>query len=171
MHSNEISCREIFIKPGGKLEDLAQIAFSKLKSIKEKKIVYIMAGIPDICTRVKSLGYEESYFDYLNTTKLEDIKNMFMNIRNRLESIQCKVVFVPITAMNIRNWNIHRFDIGKTSKLLYFPDIMQAHLNELIKQINKFITMTNELENLVTPFLHTYVYKSSGLKLDIFIQN
>lgn len=125
-----------------------------------------MAGIPDICTRVKSLGYEESYFDYLNTTKLEDIKNIFMNIRDRLESIQCKVVFVPITTMNIRNWNIHRFDIGKTSKLLYFPeyDIMQAHLNELIKQINRFITMPNELENLVTPFLHTYVYKSSVLK-------
>ncbi|CAC5368453.1 unnamed protein product [Mytilus coruscus] len=125
-----------------------------------------MAGIPGICTRVKSHGYEESYFNYLNTTKLEDIKNIFRNVRDRLESIQCKVVFVPITTMNIRNWNAHRFDIGKTSKLLYFPEyeIMQAHLNHLIKQINKFITMTNELKNLVTPFLHTYVHKSSGLK-------
>ncbi|CAC5403721.1 unnamed protein product [Mytilus coruscus] len=80
-------------------------------------------GIPDICNRVKSHGYEKSYFDYLNATKLEDIKNIFMNIRDRLESIQCKVVFIPITTMNIRNWNAHRFDIGKTSNYYIFQNM------------------------------------------------
>lgn len=59
-----MSCRKIEVHPGGKLSFLGTLAYNQLKNIKEPKIVYIMAGIPDICDRQKDkfLHYEENNF-------------------------------------------------------------------------------------------------------------
>ena len=72
-----LRCEEIFVKPGGKLFDLSKLALERLKHISSHKIVYIMAGIPDICSRNKNklINYEENWFD-MSKDKFSEIKTI-----------------------------------------------------------------------------------------------
>ena len=45
-----MACREVHVKPGGKLNDLCQVAISRIGKDMCNKIIYFIAGIPDICT-------------------------------------------------------------------------------------------------------------------------
>ncbi|XP_063417676.1 uncharacterized protein LOC134721030 isoform X3 [Mytilus trossulus] len=159
-----IRCKEIFVKPGAKLEELANFAYQRLHAVQQPKIVYIMAGIPDICTKTKAPAYEESFYNLEDNDKLLTMKNIFSQTRTKLESINCKVVFVTITTMSFHDWNLHRLKCHKTSKLLYLTQYvdMQNQLNSVLHQLNKFITASNEDNDVVTPFLHTYVHKIMG---------
>ncbi|CAC5373752.1 unnamed protein product [Mytilus coruscus] len=159
-----IRCKEIFVKPGAKLEELANIAYQRLHTVQEPKIVYIMAGIPDICIKSKAPAYEESFYNLDDSNKLLSVQNILIQTRTKLESIKCKVVFVTITTMGFQDWNIHRLRCHKTSKLIYLNQYvdMQNKLNSVLHQLNKFITASNEDNNVVTPFLHTYVHKIMG---------
>lgn len=66
-----------------------------------------MAGIPDICTRIKnpSIPYEESHFD-MQTDKIENIKEIVETILVDFKSTKCKIVFIQITT-----WNTHRLRV------------------------------------------------------------
>ncbi|CAC5417671.1 unnamed protein product [Mytilus coruscus] len=147
-----------------KLEELANIAYQRLHTVQEPKIVYIMAGIPDICIKSKAPAYEESFYNLDDSNKLLSVQNILIQTRTKLESINCKVVFVTITTMSFHDWNIHRLRCHKISKLIYLNQYvdMQNKLNSVLHQLNKFITASNEDNNVVTPFLHTYVHKIMG---------
>jgi hypothetical protein len=45
-----MACHEVHVKPGGKLNDLCQVAISRIGKDMCNKIIYFIAGIPDICT-------------------------------------------------------------------------------------------------------------------------
>ena len=127
-----------------------------------------MAGIPDICSRKidKSIPYEENWFD-TSLNKTQDIQLILDNIMQVLSSIQCKVIFIPITTMNIEKWNTHRLYVKKTKMLLMKSEypIMQSALNVTIHDINKHMTELNNSQNLATPFIQSYVHKSTGNKI------
>lgn len=120
-----------------------------------------MAGIPDICTRNKYDGYEESYFDLKKKNKTEEIKQTLKDIKYRLSKINCTVIYVTITTMSFQKWNAHRFNQGKTHMLLHTNEYesMQEKLNTTIHEINKYITQLNKGSHMFTPFLHTYVHR------------
>lgn len=164
----KIPCKEIFVKPGAKLNELCKIAYRMLKSSQQIKIVYIMAGIPDICTKIKDpvQNYEECYFDQ-STSKVDEIKSILDYISITLSSINCKVVFIPVTTMNIEKWNFHRLKVGKTKFLKHKSNYfgMQNELNEFIHQINNYMTEINAHNNLATPFVQSLVHKSTGAKI------
>ena len=42
---------------------------------------------------------------------------------------------------------------------------MQDRLHSVLREINQFITELNGKNNMVTPFLHTYVHKKKGGKI------
>jgi len=148
--------------PGGKLLTLAQEAYKCLNKIEGTKIVYLMGGIPDICFRAqnKLVPYEENWF----TTQKDQFDNLckkFQTIISLLQSINCKVVIIPITTMNIANWNTHRLAIKKTKYLLLTKkyETMQEELNEFIHKINNYITEQNTKNKVVTPFIQSFVQR------------
>ena len=42
---------------------------------------------------------------------------------------------------------------------------MQDRLHSVLREINQFITELNCKNNMVTPFLHTYIHKKKGGKI------
>ena len=102
--------------------------------------------------------------------KFNKVQNTFINIRNKLESIGCKVVFVTITTMSFHDWNIHRLKCHKTAQLIFLKryEEMQWELYTVIYKLNQFITESNEDKNLVTPLMHRYVHKTIGKKCYIY---
>ncbi|VDI00954.1 Hypothetical predicted protein [Mytilus galloprovincialis] len=59
----KVRCKTLRVVPGGKLETLCKYAYDDLKDIDGLKIVYFIAGIPDICSleRNRRSNYEESF--------------------------------------------------------------------------------------------------------------
>jgi hypothetical protein len=43
-----MACHEVHVKPGGKLNDLCQVAISRIGKDMCNTIIYFIAGIPDI---------------------------------------------------------------------------------------------------------------------------
>lgn len=111
------------------------LAYEKLKLTQGNKIVYFIAGIPDICTLAKDVysKYEESYLKLHNSVgkEIDHVDNFMQKIYTveaRMKGIGCKVVFATITTMSFVVWNNTRLSQRKTSCLMYNNeyDIMQA---------------------------------------------
>jgi hypothetical protein len=46
-----MACQEVHANPGGKLNDLLQVAISRIEKDMCYKLIYFIAGIPDICIK------------------------------------------------------------------------------------------------------------------------
>jgi hypothetical protein len=59
---SQVKCKQVNILPGGTYSKLCDLAEKQLRNNTDPKIVYFIAGIPDICTltRDKKQNYEES---------------------------------------------------------------------------------------------------------------
>ena len=109
----KVRCKTLRVVPGGKLETLCKYAYEDLKDIDGLKIVYFIAGIPDICSleRNRRSNYEESFLKRTDNSCFEHalrLKNTIVNTETKLKSINCKVVFATITTMSFCLWNLHR---------------------------------------------------------------
>lgn len=126
-----------------------------------------MAGIPDICVKDKDYKktYEEVYFDK-KSDKVIEIKHALEFITERLSKINCYIIYVPITTMNIEKWNYHRLYKNKTKFLRHTENYMkmQDNLNWAVHQINIYIISHNKTSELATPLIQAYVHKSTGSK-------
>ena len=60
-----VNCRFLRVIPGGKLRQLCEMAADDLVSVQGLRIVYFLAGIPDICSlkRDRKTKYEENFLD------------------------------------------------------------------------------------------------------------
>lgn len=162
----KLFCQHLYVKPGANLRQLCDKAYDDLKDIDGNKIVYFIAGIPDICSVRRANRYQESCLE-IRDSKGEKINHMQIfktNIRmieEKLSSIDCKIVMATITTMSFVVWNNIRLQQGKTSYLLLDThyDNMQEMLNEILNKINSYITEYNTGNGFVTPFLHTPVHK------------
>lgn len=171
----KINCQYVHSKPGGKLIKLCEIAKNTLKNVDEDKIVYFIAGIPDICALDKNReqNYQESYLKLKDENgKIIDHVAKFKQLIDKvilyMSSVQnCKVVFATITTISFEVWNTTRLSQGKTNSLMYVDQYaeMQNVLNSSLMEINNFITEINRRQNVVTPFLHTPVQKSKYGKI------
>ena len=127
-----------------------------------------MAGIPDICNRSKNVNipYEESWFD-MEENKVSIMKKLSHKVFNELQGIGCKVVFVPMTTMNIRIWNTHRIKVRKTKILKNASkyEKMQVALNKTIHEMNNYIIEVNTKNHMVPPFIESFVHTSSASKV------
>ena len=164
----KVDCESIVVVPGGKLRTLCNMAFDKLKHVEGQKLVYFVAGIPDICSleRDRMDNYEESYLKH-DIDHVQNMKSIFHHVQSKLEKIGCEVVFATITTMSFEIWNGHRMSIRKTRVLKHQSDyaIMQERLNKILHELNSYITSINSRNQMVTPFLHAPVHKCRGGKL------
>lgn len=163
----KINCEYIEVIPGGKLNVLCDIAYKKLKNVEGRKLVYFVAGIPDICTldKIRKHKYEESYLKQIELKDhIQRIKSVLKRVEFKMKCIDCTVVYATITTMSFESWNFHRLEKGKTVFLKYQAEYpaMQKKLNDILHEINNFITCMNTKNGVVTPFLHSPVQKCSG---------
>ena len=165
-----MACHEVHVKPGGKLNDLCQVAISRIGKDMSDKIIYFIAGIPDICTMIRKkyryYRYEESFLE-LEIDHVSNLKACILNIEQQIKELGGKIVFATIATSSFREWNFHRYSIYKTDVLKFYEDYdeMQDRLHSVLREINQFITELNSKNNMVTPFLHTYVHKKKGGKI------
>lgn len=165
---DKIKCRCIQVIPGGKLKYLCDLAFDQLRYVQGEKLVYFIAGIPDICTkeRDKKHNYDESYLQLRdnNGNEVDHISSFtkqILHVESVMKRIHCKVVFATITTMSFEVWNNLRYAQRKTSYLKYSEryEYMQNKLNSSLNVINNFITEVNTRNGVLTPFLHSPVQK------------
>lgn len=83
---NQVKCKQVNILPGGTYHKLCDLAEKQLRNNIDPKIVYYIAGIPDICTltRDKKEKYEESY---LNLEKDVHVQNAISDVEKRMGNI------------------------------------------------------------------------------------
>ena len=164
---SQVKCKQVNILPGGTYSKLCDLAEKQLRNNTDPKIVYFIAGIPDICTltRDKKQKYEESYLN-LEKDHVLHIQNTISDVEKRMRNIGCKVVFGTITTISFKNWNSHRKFVGKTVHLKHETEyhIMQEQLNSILYTVNSYIINKNLENGVVSPFLHSYVHKRSGKK-------
>lgn len=93
------------------------------------------------------------------------MKTCILDTERQIKQIGGKVVFATIATSS--KWNFHRYSIYKTDVLKFYEDYdeMQDRLHSVLREINQFITELNSKNNMVTPFLHTYVHKKKGGKI------
>lgn len=117
---NSILQRVIF-RPGARISSLGQIAtksFIQSNSPSDTH-VYIMAGIPDITTKLKSQNYEEViYLENPEITKSR-VLNIYRETKNQLEKLKIKPIFCTISTMHLEKWNLTRQKQNKTTHLKY----------------------------------------------------
>lgn len=168
----QINCRKFTVVPGGKFQKLGDIAFKDLNVVDGVKLVYFIAGIPDICTLVRKSEpkYEESFVKKTVNGPIDHVdrvREIIRDTKTKLTSIGCKVVFATIATSSIREWNYHRRSINKTTYLKYTEKYgkMQEELNFIVNEINNFITELNCMDSVVTPFFHSPVHKCKNGKV------
>ena len=119
---SDIACMDVCVKSGGKLRDLCQLAISRLNGDLSGKIIYFVAGIPDICTLTRKKDrfsiYEESWLN-LEIDHLSKFKNCILDTERKIKEFGGKVVFATITTSSFRDWNHHRYRLNKTDYLLF----------------------------------------------------
>ena len=83
---SQVKCKQVNILPGGTYSKLCDLAEKQLRNNTDPKIVYFIAGIPDICTltRDKKEKYEESY---LNLEKDVHVQNAISDVEKRMGNI------------------------------------------------------------------------------------
>ncbi|CAC5372606.1 unnamed protein product [Mytilus coruscus] len=80
---SQVDCKQVNIITGGTYDRLCSLAEKRLHNIVHPKIVYFVAGIPDICSlvRIKNEKYEESYL-YLEKDHVALIQEAMSDVGN-----------------------------------------------------------------------------------------
>jgi hypothetical protein len=110
--------------------------------------------------------YEESFLE-LEIDHVSNMKACILDTERQIKELGGKVVFTTIATSSFREWNFHRYSVNQTDVLKFYEDYdeMQDRLHSVLREINQFITELNCKNNMVTPFLHTYVHKKKGGKI------
>jgi hypothetical protein len=133
-----MACHEVHVKPGGKLNNLCQVAISRIGKDMCNQFIYFIAGIPDICsmrrTKYRYHRYEESFLE-LEIDHVSNMKACILDTERQIKELGEKVVFATIATSSFREWNFHRFSINKTDVLYEDYDEMQDQLHSVLREI------------------------------------
>ena len=140
-----------------KNEFIVDKAFNDLKHYDGKKLLYLMAGIPDVTNELEEKNAankiidQEVVFNY-EPNMLFHFKQLMDGTKQLLSNIDCIPIFATIPTMNLPNWNTIRYAQGKTNYLKYENDygLMQDNLNYLLLDVNKSIITFNNLNGKKT---------------------
>lgn len=121
--------------------------------------VYFIAGIPDITTMIRDVGYEEVIFIEDPITAHSHFITKATRTINRIIQAQAIPCLATIAPMSIDTWNHTRLHQHKTNYLIHFNQYedMQALLNQTLIHINTDIIKLNTVNNMLTPKLATQI--------------
>ena len=125
--------------------------------------LYFLAGLCDLTTKLKApilpvpsrfrqgAPYEEVIFT--SDGKVQGLKKTIDHAVKRLLPLGCKPVFSTVAPCSILDWNLLRFEQGKTSYLQHreYYDVMQEELNAAVVDINRYIFHVNRTWDMATP--------------------
>lgn len=141
-----------------KYEFIVDKAFNDLKHYDRKKLLYLMAGIPDVTNKLEEKNAANKIIDQEDVFNYEP--NMFFHFKQLMDgtkqllsNIDCIPIFATIPTMNLPNWNTIRNAQGKTNYLKYENEygLMQDNLNYLLLDVNKSIITFNNLNGKKKP--------------------
>ena len=168
--NNFITPKRIITISGASLDTLTSEALRIINThpTPQKIHTYFIAGIPDITSRIRDVGYEEVIFiDNVETAH----HNFMTQVKNTKEtiaftnSIPC---FATIAPMSFYTWNTTRMNQHKTQYLIhhnYYED-KQSLLTQVIIKINASIIETNDESNMHTPKLGTPILHKQNSSRD-----
>jgi hypothetical protein len=155
---SQVKYKQVNILSGGTYSKLCDLTEKQLRNNTDPKIVYFIAGIPDICTltRDKKQRYEESYLN-LEKDHVLHIQNTISDVEKRMRNIGCKVVFGTITTISFKNWNSHRKYVGKAVHLRHETEchIVQEQLGSILCTVDSYVISGSLEDWVVSPFLHS----------------
>ena len=126
-----------------------------------KSHYYIVGGICDITTCMKSYKYQEVVFDS-NEGKTNEVIEKFTYTAKKIINLGVTPVFCTVFPTHLETWNNLRLKQNKTNILNYHEEYntMQTDLEKAVKIINKHIIDLNHELNLATPLIHTSMEKN-----------
>ena len=174
---NERPDTTVSVRGGGKYTSLTKEAVEHLERLQYHpgpKLVYLVAGLPDITQKLKhSFWMNGRYHDYEEVifcesdTAESNSNRVINNIRSSAASIVSAggiPVFSTVLSCDISAWNKTRLGQHKTSHLIYYNRYqpMQEKLLDSTKLINSFILHENSLNQAATPKLAQPIFYKRG---------
>ena len=159
------------IKPGGKLSTLRKEAAKIIPSENHCSAiphVYILAGVPDITTKV---SHQQGHRTYTESILIGDTEDKIKHIKDEIDTCEAEIrrrgakpIFCTISLMNITHYNNFLLNTGRTYELRHEAryNTMQTQIEHIIAKVNTHIRLTNRTNSVSTPFLHSTVLKRHG---------
>ena len=87
---SQVKCKQVNNLPGGTYSQRCDLAEKQLRNNTDPKIVYFIAGIPDIgtLTREKKEKYEEYYLN-IEKDHVLPVQNTISDVEKRMRNIGC----------------------------------------------------------------------------------
>ena len=159
------------IKPGKTMREVTNFALEVIPPpYRQRKPVhvYIMAGIPDITTKLEDeeSQYKECVFRSHPDEALHHFTQEMRHCTTELKKAGAIPIFCTVTHANLQHYNNSLIKDNKTSHLKYQHEYatMQQPLNKTIDMINNEIALHNRkiTPSVATPYLHSAIRKHSG---------
>ena len=158
--------QKVLYRPGARVSSLGHLAANTNVSLNSpsESHVYILAGIPDITTKLKGEKYEEVVFLDQPETATSKILDTIISTKSLLEKAKIKPIFCTISSMHIEKWNQTRLRQNKTTKLCYTSQYtqMQNNLNITLDAVNYKIIELNKNSGMHTPMTHKVIKHPKG---------
>ena len=155
---------DIWGKPGGGYSCCTQLVLDNIiyhhpPLNNDKCHFYILAGICDLTHKISGKGYQEVIFNDANGSLGQTIKSKINHLEQCVLREGAIPVFCTIIPMHLATWNHHRLSHSKTKMLNHLDkyEAMQANMEEVLHDLNRFIVETNNSNGMATPTIHTAI--------------
>ena len=157
------------VLPGGTYKKLADKATEVLPDStvdhESKNHVYVLAGVPDITTLVRSSPkHMECIYTDTPEHTLKHLKEQIDECADAITKKNAIPIFCTITPMNITLYNNYLLEDNKTKYLLHAEkyDHMQAQILPIFTEINRYIKTYNTDRGFTTPMCQFEIVKRHG---------
>ena len=144
----------------------AVVEFLENRTFQIPPHIYILAGINDLTRLIKDhrRHYTECIFDMDPQTASNNLIHEFNHCIYTIQQAGGIPILCTITSANIEKYNKHMLHNFWTRHLEHTHEYptMQNNLNQAIDTINAFISNTNRISGLSTPYTHTAIKKRTG---------
>ena len=130
-------------------------------------IMYFGGGMPDITVRTKSRFYEEVTHQGDPQTLVDNLMAQIEEGATWIKAAGATPVFCTVCPMDFSLWNNHRFNIGKTNRLIHshhYSEMQNLH-QDTIHLLNNRIIEFNMENEMCTPKLAKFVFQKKGENL------
>ena len=162
---------EEVVLPGKTMREVTEEALKRIPPpYRQRKPVhvYIMAGLPDISTKLedKDTDYKECVYRSHPDESLQHFKRELNHCTREFKKAGAIPIFCTVTHCNLQTYNTSLLDKNMTTYLKHQHEYatMQTPLNNAIDIINEEIPLHNRriTPQVATPFLHSAIRKRTG---------
>ena len=166
------------VLPGRSIDKITRHALSLLPNshrARSDSHIYILAGLPDVTTRVKS---EEPSYRYVESIFVESPDQVIQRVNQEFDKCARDIaragavpIFCTVVGCNIEKYNRQLLNSGQTHYLHHSDHYSQwqIEINHVMKEINAHIININRRNGMATPHLHSDITEHRGKKKRYYI--